>query len=65
MSIKGQLVSDDYTPKGTDTSTKGRLKIDNCKVTLLYKARKPEETDVSPETPDIDPATVDQPETQD
>lgn len=36
--VHGQIVDDNYTPKGAETSTRGRLKLDNCRIQIIAKA---------------------------
>jgi len=45
--VNGQLVDDNYTPQGQDKPTRGRLKLDNCRIQVIAKVNK---TDAQPET---------------
>ena len=58
--INGQLVDDNYTPKGEEKPTRGRLKLDNCRIQVIAKANKTEAVE-SPVDEEID-ATQDQPQ---
>ena len=47
--ITGQIDDDNYIPKGQEESTKGRLKLNNCRIQLLSKAQRNQEAEATPE----------------
>ena len=54
VSVRGVLVDDNFKDKETQVETKGRLKLDHCRTTLLRKKKveeNPEATQV--ETPEV------------
>lgn len=53
VAVQGQIVDDNYIPEGSDTPTKGRVKLDNCKIQLLNKARKKDEASSNQEDGDV------------
>lgn len=38
--VSGSLFSDDFTPKGSETKTSGRVRIDHAEVKLIKRARR-------------------------
>lgn len=42
--VDGQLFGDDFTPKGSETKTTGRLRIDSANITLLRRGRRNQQT---------------------
>lgn len=54
VAVQGQIVDDNYKPEGSDTATKGRVKLDNVKVQLLYKARKKDDASSTQDDGNVD-----------
>jgi single-strand DNA-binding protein len=54
--VNGQIVDDNYTPKGAEKSTAGRLKLDNCRIQIIAKSNgtKAESTDAPAAEPEDD-----------
>jgi len=64
VEVHGQMVCDDYTPSTTGIKTKGRIKLDNCRVTLVSKARKKTDEELSTaDAPEPDVVVTDTPVT--
>jgi single-strand DNA-binding protein len=59
--VNGQLVDDNYTPKGSEEPTRGRLKLDNCRIQIIAKNNS-NKTDAVPAQVENDTPADDQPD---